>query len=139
MGWVHGDLNPDNIVVTQNPDTASFTGSIVDLGLSEDFHKVRFAPESFSEEDHVKKCVDMYGDIEPEMFLGKTSDTFGSEVWALGSIFDAVATAFDIPWLTYLAMMCQEDYPTVDQLIVSINGEKMREVSSFVQWENILE
>ena len=135
MGWVHGDLNPDNIVVTQNPDTASFTGSIVDLGLSEDFHKVRFASESFTEEDHAKKCSDMYGDIEPEMFLGKTSDTFGSEVWALGSIFDAVATAFDIPWLTYLAMLCQEDdptlRPTVEQIIVSINGEKMREVRFF--------
>ena len=107
--------------------------------MVEDFHKVRFAPESFSEEDHVKKCVDMYGDIEPEMFLGNTGVTFGSDMGSI--LIDDVTTAFDIPWLTYLAMLCQEDdptlRPTVEQIIVSINGEKMREVSSL--WKIILE
>ena len=131
-GWLHGDIKSNNIVVKRNKEK-SFTGKVIDFGLSKRLSDGPFRRHvSFKPANFIYNRIE-FPQIAPEILNGYTGDTTEADVFAFGHMINHLGLRFQMPKLLLMSQGCmQEDpkkRPTLPVILITLNLLKQTEVS----------
>ena len=132
MGWIHGDIKSNNVVVKRNSHS-SYSGKVIDFGLSKQIKRLPYPPKRFNPEDFATNH-ERYPHIAPEILRAETGDTLASESYSVGRLLCDVATVFGRPLArvgnigTWCCRENPERRPSMEKILGWIHEEKKREV-----------
>ena len=132
MGWIHGDIKSNNMVVKRNSN-GTYSGKVIDFGLSKRIKHLPYPPKNFKPEDFASN-QELFPHLAPEMLKTETGDTLASESYAVGRLLYEVAAVYGRPMarLGKISTWCCRDdpqlRPDMETIVDWIHEEKKREV-----------
>ena len=112
LGWVHGDIKSDNVIVVKNQNN-TFSGKLIDLGWAKKIKELPSKPIfHFKQEKNMLALNEiLYPHMAPEKLLNLVGCSLETEVWALGCLLSDVGLTYNIESLVAYSRKCMQREP----------------------------